>query len=216
MAVSKSKFYTVWVGRVPGIYATWEECKAQTMGFEGAKYKSFPTEAEAIRAFSNKPETYFKKTNQNSAVSKQTNSKQQSKHSAPIVPSISVDAACSGNPGIMEYRGVNTESGVLIFYQGPFEGGTNNIGEFLALVHALALLKKQNKFIPVYTDSLTARTWVKNKKVKTTLDRNHKTETLFKLIDRAINWLENNEYTTEILVWDTPNWGEIPADFGRK
>lgn len=43
----------------------------------------------------------------------------------------------------MEYRGVDTKTRKQIFIQGPFEEGTNNIGEFLAIVHGLALLKKR-------------------------------------------------------------------------
>ena len=39
---------------------------------------------------------------------------------------------------------------------------------------------------------------------------------LFELIDRAENWLKTNHYSNKILKWDTPLWGEIPADFGRK
>jgi ribonuclease HI len=94
--------------------------------------------------------------------------------------------------------------------------GTNNIGEFLAIVHALAFLKKHEVNIPVYTDSLTALKWVKDKKVKTKLKETPENEELFELIERAVNWLNNNTYNNAILKWDTKNWGEIPADFGRK
>lgn len=41
------KFYAVQQGRVPGVYQTWEECKAQVHGYSGAVYKSFPTAEEA-------------------------------------------------------------------------------------------------------------------------------------------------------------------------
>ena len=62
-----------------------------------------------------------------------------------IKESIAVDAACSGNPGNMEYRGVYTKTKEQIFHQGPFPQGTNNIGEFLALVHGLAFFKKRRQ-----------------------------------------------------------------------
>jgi ribonuclease HI len=130
--------------------------------------------------------------------------------------SLSVDAACSGNPGTMEYRGVYTDTKELLFYIGPFQRATNNIGEFLALVHALALLKQQNSSLPVYSDSVTAMAWVRNKKCKTTLDACEANRPVFDLIERAEKWLRNNTYTTPVFKWDTQRWGEIPADFGRK
>ena len=135
---------------------------------------------------------------------------------AVVVPSLSVDAACAGNPGIMEYRGVDTATKRELFRQGPFPNGTNNIGEFLALVHGLALLKKEGSTAPIYSDSLTARKWVKDKKIKTTLARDHRNEPIFKLVDRAIIWLNANSWQNQILVWETKKWGEIPADFGRR
>jgi ribonuclease HI len=116
----------------------------------------------------------------------------------------------------MEYRGVYTKTGEEVFRQGPFKEGTNNIGEFLALVHGLALLKQKNSPLPVYTDSKTALAWIKTKKAKTKLEKNELNAALFDLISRAEKWLVENEYTTQILKWETTAWGEIPADFGRK
>ncbi|MCL4118254.1 UNVERIFIED_CONTAM: hypothetical protein GTU68_012155 [Idotea baltica] len=170
------------------------------MGYPQAKYKSFKTLEEATAAYQRTPESFHKKT-----------------PTSIIWASISVDAACSGNPGTMEYRGVETRSGAEIFRQGPFRLGTNNIGEFLAIVHALALLKKHDKAkVPIYSDSRTAMAWVRNKKVKTTLAKNPQNEILFEMMDRAISWLEENTYQNPILKWETKSWGEIPADFGRK
>ena len=126
-----------------------------------------------------------------------------------------MDAASSGNPGKMEYRGVDTKTKTQIFIQGPFEEATNNIGEFLAIVHALALLKQKNSDRIIYTDSRTAMSWVKKKTCNTKLER-RKNKPVFELVDRAINWLNNNTYTTVIVKWETKAWGEIPADFGRK
>jgi len=128
---------------------------------------------------------------------------------------IAVDAACSGNPGPMEYRGVYLKTGEEIFHFGPVKG-TNNIGEFLAIVHALALLQQKGLEMTVYSDSKTAQCWVRQKKVKTTLKRTKETEKLFQLIERAENWLRTHSYTVPILKWETEKWGEVPADFGRK
>ncbi len=208
MAKSK-KYYTVWAGHMPGVYDSWEACQRQIKDYKGAKYKSFKSRKEAEKALSNSYEKYIGNSPQKS----KTNNPN---HTSIIKKSISVDAACSGNPGIMEYQGVRTDTKEQIFHQGPFEDGTNNIGEFLALVHALALLKKLNNNTIIYTDSKTAMAWVRNKKVKTTLKKNSKNAVLFDLMERAIQWLHDNTYTNEIIKWDTKNWGEIPADFGRK
>ena len=129
--------------------------------------------------------------------------------------SLAVDAACSGNPGPMEYRGVHIASRQEVFHFGPTKG-TNNIGEFLAIVHGLALLKQKGFDMPIYSDSVNAISWVRQKKCKTKLPRTAETEELFKLIERAEKWLRENTYTTRILKWETKEWGEIPADFGRK
>ncbi len=152
MAKKKRNFYTVWNGVVPGVYDDWKECKRQIDGYEGAIYKSFPTKDEADRAFNDTPWKYVGKnadTAKSKAVSIENNPE-------IIKNSLSVDAACSGNPGDMEYRGVYVQTGEEIFKQGPFEMGTNNIGELLALVHGLALLKQKGTAIPIYTDSVNA------------------------------------------------------------
>ena len=41
------KFYAVRAGRKTGVFLTWDECKKQVMGFPGASYKGFATQAEA-------------------------------------------------------------------------------------------------------------------------------------------------------------------------
>jgi ribonuclease HI len=129
---------------------------------------------------------------------------------------VAVDAACSGNPGPMEYRGVYLLTGQQIFHYGPVYG-TNNIGEFLAIVHALALMKQKGISMTIYSDSRNALSWVKQKKCKTKLERTPKTEELFQMIERAENWLKNNSYDhIPLLKWETDQWGEVPADFGRK
>ncbi len=128
---------------------------------------------------------------------------------------IAVDAACSGNPGPMEYRGVDLRTGQQIFHFGPVSG-TNNIGEFLAIVHALALLKKSNSNMTIYSDSISGMAWVRNRKAKTTLPMTPENARLYDIIHRAENWLRTNSYSNKIIKWNTDKWGEIPADFGRK
>jgi ribonuclease HI len=210
--MSKNKYFVVWEGKEPGIYRTWEECKRQIHGYEGAIYKGFATEAEAREAMVSPCWDYIGKN----ANAKKPTQAEIEKYGIPDFESISVDAACSGNPGWMEYRGVYNKTGKEIFHQGPFKDGTNNTGEFLALVHGLALLKQKNSSLPIYTDSKTALAWVKAKKAKTKLENTENNTLLFDLLKRAEKWLQENEYTTKIMKWETFVWGEIPADFGRK
>lgn len=211
--MAKNKHYVVWKGLNPGVYDNWAECKMQVEGREGAKYKSFETREEAVEAFEKGYAHYLKTASSPKAAALLRPSAPIGK---PINESIAVDAACSGNPGDMEYRGVYTATGQELFHVGPLKKGTNNIGEFLALVHGLALLKQKGSDLPVYSDSRNAIAWVKKKKCKTLLEREPANEPIFDLIERAEKWLNTQTYTTPILKWETSEWGEIPADFGRK
>lgn len=207
--MAKKNFYVVWNGIKPGVYSSWDDCKRQVSGYDGAIYKSFPSKEIAEQAFNESPWLYV--------------GKQATKKNTPTVDwskiernSLAVDAACSGNPGLMEYRGVYIQTGEQLFHQGPFEYGTNNIGEFLAIVHGLAFLKQKNIDIPIYSDSANAIKWIKEKKCKTKLERVSENMDLFYMIERAEKWLRENSYKTRIIKWETSEWGEIPADFGRK
>ena len=211
--MSKKKFYVVWNGHKKGVFTSWNVCKKQINGFEGAQYKSFSSLDEAEIAFSKKYEDYKGKSTKKPSLS----SSEKEKYGRPNLESISVDAACSGNPGKMEYRGVLTHNKKEIFIKGPYRKGTNNIGEFLALVHGIALLKSKNKEnIPIYSDSKIAMSWVKKKQCKTNLHFDASNKDLLELIKRAENWLKENTFKNPILKWETKAWGEIPADFGRK
>lgn len=206
--MKKQKYYVVWKGRNTGIFKSWEECLIQVDKFEGAVYKSFSTLEDANNAFSENKYKYFGKNKKPVTRSK--------KSSRPVIPSICVDAAWNTKTKIMEYQGVHTQSGDLIFRKGPYNDATNNIGEFLAIVHALALLKQNNSDIPIYSDSVTAIKWVKIKKANTKLIKTGNNSELFEIIERAENWLKNNSFSNIVLKWETGSWGEIPADFGRK
>ncbi len=205
----KQKYYVVWEGNTPGIYNDWTKCQLQIKGYPNAKYKSFKTLHEAQIAFQGHFQDFYEKKTPKARPNLDL-------YKDVIVwDSISVDAACAGNPGVMEYQGVDTKTKAQIFHK-KFALGTNNIGEFLAIVHALALLQRANKSTPIYTDSRTAMAWVRNKKVKTNLKKTPATKFLHQLIQRAELWLKTNTYSNKIMKWDTDNWGEIPADFGRK
>lgn len=210
--MAKQKLYVVWKGKVPGIYTSWEACKKQIDGFPEAVYKSFKDKTLAEKAFCEGSENYIGLDER----ILNFNDEKRQLIGSPVSNSLSVDAACSGNPGVLEYRGVFTSTGREIFRKGPFPEGTVNLGEFLALVHGIAYLKQKKSDRPVYSDSRTAISWVKKKKINTKLERNKKNEELFQLVDRALNWLQNNSFDNQILKWETAYWGEIPADFGRK
>jgi len=213
--MAKTKYYVVWKGRRAGIYRTWDECAAQVSGYPGAQYKAFdslPAAEAALRGaytdFKGKPASSQGRlpAPPNSAGVAPTR---------PLLPSISVDAACSGNPGPLEYRGVETGSGKQLFRFGPYADGTNNVGEFLAIVHALVWLHEQGHDWPIYSDSENAILWVKLKKCRTKLARTRRNAQLFELIDQAEETLK--VFTSfRVLKWDTKSWGENPADFGRK
>ena len=230
--MAKQKYYVVWNGPSPGVYSSWEACQEAVNGVSGAKYKSFKSQAEAEDAFEMGEEEYSLV----SSTSEASSTKETCSSNAPTAPSkpdrpaynpanlpadaireaIAVDAACSGNPGAMEYRGVYLANGREIFHFGPIHG-TNNIGEFLAIVHGLAILKQKGlDSMPIYSDSVNAQLWVRKHQCKTTLVRNAKTEKLHQMIERAEGWLKSNTYRNPIIKWQTDKWGEIPADFGRK
>ena len=212
--MSKNKFYVVWKGRNPGIYDNWEVCKKEIENFTGALYQGFPDKASAESAFAQGFSGFKKKAAPKLDLSKSTEK--------PVSQAIAVDAACSGNPGKMEYQGVfvdfNTQPTTTkqLFKSPVFPNATNNIGEFLAIVHALSLQKKNGWNLPIYSDSVNAQLWVKQKKCKTKLQPNETNAPVFQLIERAENWLNDNAVEVPILKWKTEIWGEIPADYGRK
>lgn len=211
--MAKQKYYVVWSGKKTGVFTSWATCKEQVDGFKGARYKSYPSKQQAEEAY--KAGKDVSHTGNGQVATKHDKSSNPS--TAPyIIESLSVDAACSGNPGDMEYRAVYTKNSEEIFHHGPLPNGTNNIGEFLAIVHALALLKKKQSDLPVYSDSVIAMNWVRKKQANTTIPRDHSTEKIWNLIDRAHNWLRNNTYRNKLYKWETKQWGEIKADFGRK
>lgn len=208
----KNRFYVVWKGRKTGVFDSWELCKAQIDKFPGALHKSFSTQALAEAAFRKNDLTYQVTTKPHaiSLIEKKSINQQ------PIAMSIAVDGAWNVETGIAEYQGVETHSKKCLFRMGPFEDGTNNIVEFLAIVHALAYTKKHSLFLPIYSDSRTAIKWVKDKKANTKHTPSDRNKPLFELIEKAITWLNTHHYTNPILKWETQLWGENPADFGRK
>jgi ribonuclease HI len=212
LRMAKKKYYVVWKGRQTGIFETWEDCNEQIFGYPKAVYKSFKTKELAEQAFNSSSKEFIGKD----IFETELTEEQLKKIGDPIKDSISVDGAWNTSTGIVEYQGVHTETRKVLFKAGPFKDGTNNIVEFLAIVHALAYCKQKNIKLPIYSDSRNAIGWVRDKEARTNHDKSDENVKLFELIDRAIKWLNENTYENEILKWETKAWGENPADFGRK
>ena len=216
------KCYVVWVGREPGIYTDLEDMLEQVDDYPGASFKSYDSPEEAAIAYrQGAAKTESREIGNLLLVAQRENLPTSGQPDYMTIPEIdlngwAVDAACAGNPGKMEYRGVELMTGREIFRVGPIDNSTNNIGEFLAIVHALSLMFQRGERHTIYSDSKTGMAWVRNRKVKTTLERNSSTEKSFKLLERALSWLNSHTVDVKIRKWDTERWGEIPADFGRK
>ena len=207
------KYYVIWKGKETGVFSSWDKVKKLVQGVEGAKYKSFGSKTEANIAIKKKYSDYQGNKSKKIALS----DADKARFGVPIKNSLTVDAACSGNPGKMEYRGVLHHNNQEVFKMGPFENGTNNIGEFLALVHGISLLKNKGLHsLPIYSDSKIAMSWVKKKTCRTNITFDASNKDLLTLIQRAEKWLKENSFRNPILKWETKAWGEIPADFGRK
>lgn len=218
----RKKYYVVWVGREPGVYDDLQDALDQIDDYPGASIKGYASAAEAAEAF----RRGTSKSDRRDLAGLLLNAQRQNMPAAGKPDYMSnpeidingwaVDAACAGNPGRMEYRGVELLTGRELFHVGPIDNSTNNIGEFLAIVHALSLMFLRRERHTIYTDSVTGMAWVRNRKVKTQLTRNASTEKSFQLMERALSWLNTHSIDVKIRKWETERWGEIPADFGRK
>lgn len=199
-----SKCYVVWVGRKPGLYHSWSAAEQQIKGYAGARYKSFTSEDLARRSLAAGRDLAAVPTGEQADYPKQE--------------ALCVDAAWNSVHKQMEYQGVWLVSGEHLFHQGPFAHGTNNIGEFLAVVHAMAWLRQRDDLTTaIYTDSRTAMAWVKKGKANSqSLALGVISLELQQLIARAERWLAEHPKRNPLLKWETKLWGEIPADFGRK
>ncbi|GIU10256.1 MULTISPECIES: ribonuclease H family protein [unclassified Shewanella] len=154
------KYYVVWAGRETGIFTSWDYTKKQVDKFPQAKYKSFPTEAEAKAAFAKAP-SYSSATKK--ATSGPAKAKTAAKASLDINlnrcdVSIFTDGGCEPNPG-------KAGSGVAVYrnavlselYYGLYNAnGTNNSAELNALHQALLIAEnalKQGLTVQVLSDS---------------------------------------------------------------
>ena len=207
---SKNKFYVIWKWKNIWIFNSWEECKKNVIWFSDAKYKSFSHKKDAEIALKEWWEKYYKDKDKKHSVINDFD--------IPYFSNgIAVDAACSGNPWEMEYRWIELKTWIEIFHE-SFMIWTNNIWEFLAIVHWLKYLWNDNRV--VYSDSKIAISRVNQWKCKTLLNskKNLKYDfsELFIAIESAESRIKENGIKHNILKWDTEKRWEIPADFWRK
>jgi len=211
----KSKYYVVWVGVEPGVYDNWEDAEEQVATFPGAKFKSYPSYESAVAAYRNgmgEPQSLARLLGTPPAMTLN-----YSAFPEVDTDAIAVDASCPGNPGLMEYQGVSLATGRRLFHYGPLPGGTNNIGEYLAIVHALALCAQRGEARrTVYSDSATALAWVRARRSASRITPTPGNAAVCDMLARADRWLQTHDLTNPIRKWNTAVWGEIPADFNRK
>jgi ribonuclease HI len=200
----KTKYYVVWRGRKTGVFETWADAEKQVKGLPDAQFKAYDTHALAEQALK------LGWLRRNDTVPP------PAALPAEVLRGYAVDAACNGSPGTLEYQCVRIDSRKRVFHRGPFEQGTNNVGEFLAVVTALAHLMKHSINAAVYTDSVTALAWVRAGKCKTELRQTDANAALFERVAQAEKWLADYPKRNSVFKWQTEIWGENPADFGRK
>lgn len=218
--MANKRYYVVWRGRHPGVYDDWSDALEQIEGYEGALFKGFDSAQAAAAAY--RSDSRSERGELGALLAGAP--KPLPKPGQPdymTIPGIdldgwAVDASCLGNPGVMEYQGVELMTGRVLFRVGPFDDATNNIGEFLAIVHALSLMAREGRWHTLYSDSVSGMAWVRNRKVKTQLAPTARNAKVFELLQRAMVWLNTHTYQCNVLKWQTEKWGEIPADFGRK
>ncbi len=213
MSAPKRKYYVVWVGREPGIYDNWDDAREQIEGFPGARYKSFPDSRTAADAYRAGPQAVRPLANLSRVMPEMVN---YEAFPEIDIHAVCVDAACAGNPGPTEYRCVELSTGHEVFHAGPFPQGTNNIGEYLGLVHALAHMTQIGDTRSIYSDSRTALSWLRRRHSNTKIIPTPANARIRALLTRADAWVATHTWPNKVMKWNTEEWGEIPADFGRK
>ena len=232
--MAKNTHYVVWVGRKPGIYLSWAETERQTKGFSGAKFKGFPLLIQAQQALQegpdgNAPSASFSapvSMKMDSGASSASDSVQASKkpsYGRPRAPYLAVDAAYSHKTKLVEWRGVLvTATGQKeVFRSKPYDGGSANVGEYLAIIEGIEWIGNNmqiGSYLPIYSDSLNAQSWVRRKAHASTVSA---CDAIKQMLAKADSLLQAGLYglvkkSNPIFDWKTSQWGEIPADFGRK
>jgi ribonuclease HI len=140
---------------------------------------------------------------------------------------ICVDASTRGNPGISQYQIVDLDGKVKKVLSKKFYS-TNNIAEFIGLCHAVHYCF-ENGDDNLFTDSMTALSWVKNGRINSNMARNRMTNAAWVMVGKSMNFIKQFKFDDHkqaliredgkavfLTKWFTSEWGEIPADFGNK
>jgi ribonuclease HI len=142
-SVAAKKFYVVWSGRNTGIFTDWPTAQASVDKYPGARYKAFPTRAEAEQAYRAGRPPVVRAKSRAKAVAKES-SDAGSAAEAKFDLRIYCDGACDPNPG-------HAGSGIAVYRDGRVvelwfglhhPNGTNNTAELNALYHALLMGEK--------------------------------------------------------------------------
>jgi len=212
------KYYVVRNGKKKWIFDSWDETKVIVEWFQNAKYKSFDDYDIAKKSFDMWYDVFFGQRDKKVKKDK----KEIIKNKKILTPSICVDASCMGNPGNLQYQIVDTGNLCNIYKSPIFEHWTQNIWEYMAIVHWMMILSENDfykKYKIIYSDSNTAISWIVNKKPKTSLIRDIYNIKLKNQFEKTNKWLlENTEKIKNIQVIkrETKYRWEILADFGRK
>ena len=113
------KFYAVKKGRKPGIYMSWDACKAQVMGFPNARYKGFKTKAEA-EAFLNPDANELMQIDEDTLVAYVDGSYDHSQKDKELATMRNVAGEIKGSEAAMRFAKENGYKKLAIHYD--YEG----------------------------------------------------------------------------------------------
>jgi hypothetical protein len=168
-------FYAVHVGRVPGIFASWDQCLEQVYRYPGAKYKKYSTLAEAENALANGPGDYYAARSKGSlclspsSIITSASAKQES-----IIHPGATPLALPNEPALCVHVSLNQETGrfwysynwtgaserkelVPFTKDNCYQGITKELAEFDALVYGIKYLMKKGLPYPLYTENKPAK-----------------------------------------------------------
>jgi len=121
------------------------------------------------------------------------------------------------NSGPSEYRCIDIKTKEIIFST-KIGFASNNMAEFLALMQALILSDSLKVSTTIFIDSWIAIAWFKNKRCYSRITLDDRTRDVYELIAECIDWLKKNKHRklNTVILWQTRQWGQIPADYNRK
>jgi len=197
-------YYVVWQGHAPGIYQKWPDCRKQIENYPEPRYKKFESLDEANHAYRKGIEHYRKRKSGPQKMSRRAPKFRRD--------SLLVHTKVQGES--MQINATYLKNNQKIFFV-DFQRGNPEIGQFLATVKALKLLRKRSPTMPVYVPSLKVLNAINHKFLYDPyLGQRHIHdpwhEKLRECMFAAINWLKRNDYQNPVLHWNSTYWGEPP------